>query len=237
MLDILRNDAPPYGIKLTDSQLLQFEQYLALLADWNQRVNLVSDADPEIVVRRHVLESLALGAALREREALRPESSVADVGAGAGFPGLALKIAWPAIRLTLIEATAKKTAFLAAAVEALELDGVEVRTGRAEDLAHDPTLRASFDLVLARAVAPLPALLELTVPFARVGGRVVTPKGSRVDDEVAASTRAQSILHVKLFVMPFAVPGPAQKLVIAAKQADTPHEYPRRAGMPAKSPL
>ena len=143
---------------------------------------------------RHFLESIALGAALREREMLRPDAAVLDVGAGAGFPGVLLKIAWPGIRLTLIEATAKKTAFLSALVEALAFGERRVLTGRAETLAHDPALRGRFDLVVARAVAPLPALLELTLPFARVGGRVVTPKGSRAELEIAASARALEVL-------------------------------------------
>jgi 16S rRNA (guanine527-N7)-methyltransferase len=237
MVDILRAEAPAYGIHLTDAQLAQFERYLTLLREWNERVNLVADADPEVVQRRHMLESLALGAALRERELLRPDSRVIDVGAGAGFPGIAIKIAWPTIHLTLLEATAKKTAFLSAAVEALALEHAHVHTARAEEAGHDPSMRDSFDLVLARAVAPLPALLELTLPFARVGGRLATPKGSRVRDEIAAAGRAASVLHAKLFSVPLNVPGPEQTLVVALKQAPTPPEYPRRPGVPAKSPL
>lgn len=237
MLDIVRSEAARYGINLHDAQLLQFERYVRLLAEWNQRVNLVADAAPDVVQRRHIVESLALGAALREREVLRPDSRIIDVGAGAGFPGLPIKIAWPTVRLTLLEATAKKTAFLQSAVEALQLDDTAVLTGRAEDLGHDASLRASFDLVLARAVAPLPALLELTLPFARVGGRVVTPKGSRVDEQVAASRHALATLGARVFVVPFDVPGPAQKLVVAVKSAPTPGRFPRRAGTPVRSPL
>jgi 16S rRNA (guanine527-N7)-methyltransferase len=237
MVDILRAEAPSYGIHLSDAQLAQFERYLTLLREWNERVNLVSDAAPEVVQRRHVLESLALGAALREREVLRPDSRVIDVGAGAGFPGIAIKIVWPSIHLTLLEATAKKTAFLSAVVEALELDDTHVHTARAEEAAHEPAMRESFDLVLARAVAPLPALLELTLPFARVGGRLATPKGSRAREEIAASAHAASVLHAKLFSLPLNVPGPEQTLVVALKQAPTPPEYPRRPGVPAKSPL
>ena len=236
-MDILRAEAPSYGIHLADAQLAQFEHYLTLIREWNERVNLVSDADPEVVQRRHMLESLALGAALREREVLRPDSRVIDVGAGAGFPGIAIKIAWPTIHLTLLEATAKKTAFLSAAVEALGLEDTPVHTARAEGAAHDATLRGVFDLVLARAVAPLPALLELTLPFARVGGRLATPKGSRARDEIAAASHAASVLHAKLFSVRLNVPGPEQTLVVALKQAPTPPDYPRRPGVPAKSPL
>jgi len=236
-MDILRAEAPSYGVHLTDAQIARFERYLMLLSEWNERINLVADASPDIVQRRHVLESLALGTALREREVLRPDSRVIDVGAGAGFPGVALKIAWPSIHLTLLEATAKKTAFLSAVVEALSLDDTPVLTARAEEAARDTNLREAFDLVLARAVAPLPALLELTLPFARVGGRVATPKGSRASEEVARAKNALSVLHAKLFTLPLNVPGPPQTLVVALKQASTPPEYPRRPGVPGKSPL
>lgn len=237
MLDLLPREASRYGVRLDELQVARFQRYLDLLREWSQRTNLVSDTDAAVVQRRHFLESIALGAALREREILRPDARVVDVGAGAGFPGVVLKIVWPAVRLTLIEATKKKTAFLSALINALELDDTPVVTGRAEALAHDDTLRERFDLAVARAVAPLPTLLELTLPFVRVGGRVVTPKGSRAEDEAAASAEALRILGAKLVVVPFDVPGPQQHLVAAIKLRPTPAEYPRRDGVPAKSPL
>jgi 16S rRNA (guanine527-N7)-methyltransferase len=237
MLEILKTGVQKYGVKLQDGQILQFERYLELLIEWSGRANLVGDVNAEVVQRRHFLESIALGAALREREILRPGATVVDVGAGAGFPGVALKIVWPSIRLTLIEATAKKTAFLTALIDALGFGATPVLTGRAESLAHDAALRERFDLVVARAVAPLPALLELTLPFARIGGRVVTPKGSRVEEEVAASANALRVLGARVVVVPFDVPGPKQQLVTAVKQRATPAEYPRRDGVPATLPL
>jgi 16S rRNA (guanine527-N7)-methyltransferase len=237
MLAMLSRESAVYGVRLTPVQLRQFEMYLSLLGEWSQRVNLVGNASAEVVVRRHFLESIALGAALREREIFRPDAFVLDVGAGAGFPGVVLKIVWPAIRLTLLEATAKKAAFLSALVDAIEFDSTPVLAGRAETLAHDPALRGRFDLVLARAVAPLPALVELTLPFARVGGRVVTPKGSRAAEEIAASARALAVLGGMAFNAPLNVPGPAQTLVCVVKQRETPAEYPRRPGIPTKSPL
>ncbi len=237
MLKQLARESSVYGIALSPGQLALFERYAATLTEWSQRVNLVADADPAVVLQRHVLESIALGAALREREILRPDSRVLDVGAGAGFPGIVLKIVWPQLSLTLIDATAKKAAFLAAVVDELTLDRCLVLTGRAERLAHDPALRGQFDLVLARAVAPLPALMELTLPFARVGGRVVSPKGSRAGDELAASANALRLLHGKALLVPFHVPGPPQSLAIVIKQAPTPDLYPRREGVPRKHPL
>lgn len=237
MLDILTGEAQRYGVRLTDPQIAQFQRYLDLLQEWEPRANLVGSYDAETVQRRHFLESIALGAALREREILRPEVDVLDIGAGAGFPGAVLKICWPGIRLTLLEATAKKTRFLEELVIAIGLENTPVLTGRAETLGHDPVLRAGFDLVLARAVAPLPVLVELALPFARVGGRLVTPKGSRAADEVAAAAAALATLSGQAFVMPFDVPGPPQSIVAVVKQRPTPDAYPRRAGVPAKSPL
>lgn len=237
MLDVLCQGAEVYGVRLSLDQTSQFERYLALLREWAPRANLVGDVNPDVVQRRHFLESIALGAALREREIMRPQSDVLDLGAGAGFPGVVLKIVWPGLHITLIEATAKKTAFLSVLVAALAFDDVSVITGRAETLAHATKLRGQFDLVLARAVAPLPALIELALPFARVGGRLVTPKGSRVEAEIAASANALKILGGKLFAVPFAVPGPPQTLVAVLKERESPPDYPRRSGVPRKSPL
>jgi 16S rRNA (guanine527-N7)-methyltransferase len=237
MLATLSRETAAYGVRLTPRQTRQFETFLALLADWSRRVNLVGNVDAEVVQRRHFLESIALGVALREREILRPDTDLLDVGAGAGFPGVVLKIVWPGIRLTLLEATTKKAAFLSTLVESLELDETAVLTGRAETLAHAPGLRSRFDLVVARAVAPLPALLELTLPFARVGGRVTTPKGSRAAEEIAAAGHALAVLGGKVFTVPLSVPGPPQTLVVVMKERETPAEYPRRPGIPAKSPL
>jgi 16S rRNA (guanine527-N7)-methyltransferase len=234
----LRDMAAGHGVTLSGAQLAQLDTYARMLEEWSQRVNLVADASREVVERRHFAESIAFGAALRERELLRPDSSILDVGAGAGFPGLVLKICWPGIALTLLEATAKKTAFLAAAVEALGFGATtRVLTGRAEDLGHDEALRARFDLVVARAVAPLPVLLELTLPFARVGGRLAAVKGSRGGEELQASRRALEVLGARAIAMPLPVPGPKQQIIVAAKQRETPAAYPRRAGMPAKQPL
>ena len=237
MLDLLIRDARARGVSLSEAQIGQFERYLALLTAWSERLNLVGNPDPAIIERRHFAESLALGAALRERQLLRGREDVLDVGAGAGFPGVPIRIAWPGLRLTLAEETAKKTAFLSALVAELRLDDVAVLTGRAETLAHDAALRERFDLVLARAVAPLSVLLELTLPFARLGGHVAAPKGSRADEEVAASSRALAALGGEVHSVPLEVAGPPQTLVVIVKRRSTPDAYPRRPGLPKKAPL
>jgi len=236
MLASLAQDARARGVMLDDDAIARFERYLSLLTEWSQRMNLVGDASPEVIERRHFAESLALGAALREREVLRPGSDVLDVGAGAGFPGVPLKIAWPSVRLALLEATAKKAAFLEALRSALGVE-FDVLTGRAETLGHEAGLRGRFDLVVARAVAALPELLELTLPFARVGGRVVTVKGSRAAEEIAAAGPALRLLGGKLHSLPLAVEGPPQTIVAVVKERETPAEYPRPPGVPHKRPL
>jgi 16S rRNA (guanine527-N7)-methyltransferase len=237
MLSVLLEGARAYGVRLSDTQSSLFERYFSLLVTHSAHVNLVGRAEPEVVQRRHFLESIALGAALREREIMRTDSHVLDLGAGAGFPGVVLKIVWPHIRLTLIDATAKKTAFLATLVEELGLEEVEVVTGRAETLGHEARLRGAFDLVVARAVAPLAVLAELALPFARVGGHVVSPKGSRAEAEFASATGALATLGGRAFSFALAVPGPKQTLVAVLKERDTPAAYPRRPGVPARSPL
>lgn len=238
MTDQLQSAAAAYGVRLTPGQLASFARYQSLLEAWSQHTNLVSNADAALVEQRHFLESIALGAALRERQMLRAGMRVADIGAGAGFPGAVWKIVWPALDVTLIEATAKKTAFLAALVDAPEFaEGTKVITGRAEELGHDPVLRGSFDIVVARAVAPLAVLLELTLPFARVGGRLIAPKGSRAQAEVAAAANALGVLGGRAFVVPLPVPGPPQSIVAVLKERETPPEYPRRPGAPKRSPL
>jgi 16S rRNA (guanine527-N7)-methyltransferase len=237
LLGLLEAEAPRYGVRLSDLQRDQFSRYYALLADWSSRMNLIGDTSADVVQRRHFLESIALGGAMREREVMRPSSNVLDLGAGAGFPGVVLKVVWPGIKLTLIEATAKKTAFLEALVAELQLGDVTVLTGRAETLGHHPDLREAFDLVVARAVAPLPVLVELALPFARVGGRLVTPKGSRATEEVESAAHALDVLGGRAFAVPFDVPGPPQTVVAVQKLRPTPEAYPRRPGVPEKSPL
>lgn len=226
-LDTLREAARAHGVSLDDAVLQRFERYQQLLAEWSKRMNLVGDPSPDTVQRRHFLESIALGAALRERELMRPNSTILDVGSGAGFPGAVLKIVWPSLRLTLVDATARKTAFLSALVDALELQDTRVLTGRAEALAQEPALRAQFEVVTARAVAPLPALAELTLPFARVGGRVVAPKGSRAALELERASPALRILGGRGLILPFRVPGRAQNLAVIVKLRETPAEFPR----------
>ncbi len=215
-----------------------FRTYLDELKAARPRLRLTALTDPEAVQRRHFLEPLALLAALEEIDALG-ETAI-DIGSGAGFPGLPIKIVRPALRLTLLEANARRAAFLERLVQRLSLERVTVVNDRAEEVAHNPEHREAYELVLARAVAPLPTLVELTLPFLRLGGVLAAPKGSGAPREVreaAAALRACGghVESIHRLQIPGAETSPT--LVIVRKASDTPHRFPRRTGIPAKRPL
>lgn len=223
---------------LNPAQLQAFRVYTRLLVEEGARLNLTSLKEPEAIERRHFGESLALLEALESLGAVG--SPVIDIGSGAGFPGLPIKIARPDLHVTLLEATGKKARFLELAVRELELDGVAVVNGRAEEVAHDAAHRGAYVLALARAVAPLPVLVELALPFLRVGGYLAAPKGSAAARELREAANALHICGGEVAaIQPLRVSGegPAPTLVLIRKSGETPGRYPRRPGMPAKRPL
>ncbi|MCS6845801.1 MAG: 16S rRNA (guanine(527)-N(7))-methyltransferase RsmG [Caldilineales bacterium] len=241
----LHDAALQLGLALQPDQLAAFERYRLELIEWNRRFNLTSVDDPAAIETAHFLDSLSALLALPridgrplEEWLKRPLAGV-DVGAGAGFPGLPLKIAWPALRLTLVEATGKKCRFLQHAVDVLGLQDVTVVNARAEDFGQGSG-RERFDLALARAVASLPTLLEYTLPLLRLGGWLVAQKGRYPGEEISAAQEALRTLGGSLHdVVAVTVPGldAERHLVIVAKAAPTPAAYPRRAGIPKKHPL
>ena len=237
-METLAQGAGETGVFLTGNQLDQFETYYQELAQWNRRVNLTSITGYQEVQAGHFLDSLTV--CLAAPESMSSRSRVVDVGAGGGFPGLPLKLAFPGIHLVLMDSAGKKAAFLEHLVCLLELDGVEVLTGRAEDLAHRPQLRESFDLALARGLARLPVLLEYSLPFCRMGGKTVAHKHGGLDEEIKSASRALETLGGRLdSEVPVQVTGLTDNrvLVVVHKVAATPDMYPRRTGVPAKRPL
>lgn len=233
ILEALEPAARILGTPLTTAQLRQVVRYLALLSEWRKRARLTAITRPREAARLHILDSL-----LCLRAGIPPDSSVLDVGSGAGLPGIPLAIARPDLEVTLLEAVSKKVAFLEIVAAELGLS-VQVVASRAEEAARQPRLRERFDVVVARAVAPLPVLSELTLPFVRVGGKAVLLKGPGVAREVDSGQRAAVALGGgDVRVIPAELPGRARRaLVEIAKVTSTPLAYPRRPGMPAKRPL
>lgn len=213
-----------------------FHRLYDLLQEGSRRQNLTALRGEEEVVRKHFLDSLApLGQGL-----LEGPGRVLDLGAGAGFPGLPLKILRPELTMTLLDATRKKVAFMEEAVAALGLEGVRPLWARAEELAHAGGEREAYDRVVSRAVAPLPVLLELALPFLKVGGWLIAWKGPRAQEEAQGAQRALEALGGgEAQVLPLDLPflEEARSLVLVPKLAPTPKAFPRRAGLPAKRPL
>jgi 16S rRNA (guanine527-N7)-methyltransferase len=238
-IETLLTGARLIGLDLAPAQLQQFAHYRALLLEWNQRFNLTAITNPQDVLTKHFLDSLALLFALPPAER-KKHLRLLDVGSGAGFPGLPLHIAFPDWRVTLLEATGKKVHFLETVISALGLGQARAIQGRAEELAHDPQHRARYDLVTARGLASVSTLLEYCLPFCRPGGLVIAPKKGEISAEVEQGTRAAALLGGRFVeTRPFSLPGleDQRALVIFQAGRPAPAQYPRRAGAPVKQPL
>jgi 16S rRNA (guanine527-N7)-methyltransferase len=225
-----------FGIPLTPDQIRQFEQYQALLLDWNQRMNLTAIREPRQIQQRHFLDALTCSLVTGELNG----RSLIDVGTGAGFPGLPLKILFPDLRLTLVESVVKKTRFLEAVVAELGLRDVTIVPERVELLGQGVAYRAQYDWAAARAVAELRILVEYLLPLCRVGGSILAQKGGSAAEEVMAAERAVLLLGGTVRqIFPVNLPQREEThyLVVVEKTAVTPQTYPRRIGVPAKNPL
>ncbi len=224
------------GLRLSRRQLEAFARYEQLLLEWNRRVNLTAIRHPEAIRVKHFLDSLTCLLVMSNPSNQR----VVDVGTGAGFPGLPLKIACPSLSLTLVESVGKKAAFCQAVIEELELPFVTIQTLRAEEIAHLPEHREKYDWAIARAVANLPTLVEYLLPLVRIGGSALAMKGESAPAEVHQAEYAVEILGGKVRkLIPIHLPQVAEDryLVVIDKTAATPPQYPRKVGIPEKRPL
>ncbi|MGH2621350.1 MAG: 16S rRNA (guanine(527)-N(7))-methyltransferase RsmG, partial [Anaerolineales bacterium] len=225
-----------FRLRLSDEQLHAFGRYARELLDWNQRANLTAITEPHEIEVKHFLDSLSCLLALKPRAG----DKLVDVGSGAGFPGIPLKIACPQIRVVLLESIGKKAEFCRHIVQLLGLRGVEVIQARAEQLGRDPEHRGRYDWAVARAVARLPVLLEYLLPLLRVGGVAIAQKGEGGPAEAERAQPALQVLGGELQqVVPVELPGASEirYLIVVNKIGETPAKYPRRPGIATKRPL
>jgi 16S rRNA (guanine527-N7)-methyltransferase len=234
-LDLLAAGAGEFDLDLSPAQLDQFARYVELLIDWNLRFNLTAIVDPRDIVIKHFLDSLSAARSLPPGPI-----NLIDVGAGAGLPGLPLKIVRPEISLTLLEATRKKCDFLQAVTDDLQLASVKIVNARAEEAGRLADHREAYDIAIARAVADLPVLIEYLLPFVKIGGFAVAQKSREAADELDRADTAILLLGgLGSEIVKVHVPGlnDERTLILVEKITATSDEYPRRTGVPAKKPL
>ena len=236
MNNVLTEKVKELSIVLNDKQIQQFEQYYNILVELNKVMNLTAITEYEEVVEKHFLDSLTIVNAIHVEKI----ETLIDVGTGAGFPGIPLKIAFPHLKVTLLDSLNKRIKFLNAVIEELDLADVETLHGRAEDYAKRKEYREQFDLCVSRAVANLSTLSEYCIPFVKRNGYFVSYKSGSSDEEIQQAEKAVNILGGKIektdkFLLPETDMGRA--LVNIKKIKITPAKYPRKAGMPSREPL
>lgn len=224
------------GIHLTEVQREQFDRYYELLIEWNSVMNLTAITDYEEVNLKHFADSLTLVRLVDMNQI----NSVIDIGTGAGFPGIPLKIVYPNVEIVLLDSLNKRIKFLNAVSEELGLTKIKTLHGRAEDYAKKAEYREKFDLAVSRAVANLSTLSEYCIPFVKRGGAFISYKSGNSDDEIKSAERAVSILGGKISkIDKFKLAGTdmGRSLIQITKEKPTPNKYPRKAGVPGKEPL
>ena len=236
MTELLTQGLLKWNITLSDKQLDQFMQYYKLLVDKNKVMNLTAITEYNEVVQKHFLDSLSLILA----PVFRGEGSVIDVGTGAGFPGIPLKIAFPHLKVTLLDSLNKRVNFLKETTDALGLKEIECVHGRAEDFGRDKRYREKFDFCVSRAVAALPVLAEYGMPFVKKGGYFIPYKSVKTEEELQEAKHAIKLLSGKIEdIIAFSIPDTEieRTLIVIEKTAPIAKAYPRKAGIPKKEPL
>lgn len=236
MNNVLTEKVKELSIVLNDKQIQQFEKYYNILVEWNKVMNLTAITEYEEVVEKHFLDSLTIVNAIHVEKI----ETLIDVGTGAGFPGIPLKIAFPHLKVTLLDSLNKRIKFLNEVIDLLELNDIKAIHGRAEDYAKQAEYREQYDICVSRAVANLATLSEYCLPYVKVDGLFVPYKSGEIDEELKSSEKAVSILGGKVEeVVKFQLPGTdiGRSFVKIHKIKETKKKYPRKAGMPTKEPL
>lgn len=222
------------NINLSENQLEQFYDYMNILTKWNKVMNLTAITEPKEIIIKHFVDSLTV------LEKVKDGSSIIDVGTGAGFPGIPIKIAYPETRIVLLDSLNKRVNFLNEVINELKLENIKTFHGRAEDYGKDKNHREKYDIAIARAVAPLNILVEYLMPFVKVNGKCICMKGIKAEEEIENSKRGVQILGGdKIIEDNFSIPNTdiERTIIIIEKKKYTDRKYPRRAGTPSKEPL
>ena len=229
-----RNSMNSIGIELTDSQLNAFETYYDMLIDRNKVMNLTAITEFDEVMDKHFLDSVYLFRSIK----LEADYKLIDIGTGAGFPGIPLKIVFPELKITLLDSLNKRVGFLNDLIEELNLNNIEAVHGRAEDIARNKAYRASYDIAVSRAVANLSTLSEYCLPFVKIGGQFVSYKSGDCADEVDNAKAAIHLLGGKINkIDEFSYSNNSRSFIVIDKVMNTSNKYPRKAGLPSKKPL
>ena len=241
-ISLFEQDLKEFGIQLKKRQICQFLKYYELLVEWNSFMNLTGITEFDEVMKKHFTDSLSVYPVLLQlqKDYSFKFNSLIDVGTGAGFPGLPLKILFPEMEVTLLDSLNKRIHFLDTVIDELGLTGIHTVHGRAEDFAKPGKLRSRFDLCVSRAVANLSTLSEYCIPFCRQGGFFISYKSEKVSEEITAGEKAVTLLGgsietKKEFILPNS--DISRTFVIVQKKKETPKKFPRKAGLPSKEPL
>ena len=221
-------------IEFNDKQLNQFYEYMNFLLEWNEKINLTAIIEPEEIILKHFIDSLTINKYIKNNK------TIADVGTGAGFPGIPLKIYRPDLNVTLVDSLNKRINFLNEVISKLNLKDINAIHSRIEDFGKDKKYRENFDYVTARAVANLSTLSEYLIPISKVNGKCICMKGSEIEEELGNSRTAINILGGRIEKIDyFELPDSdiSRNIIIIDKLKNTPNKYPRKAGLPSKEPL
>ena len=232
----LEKAASEYGVELSEKQLQQFQRYYELLIEWNEKINLTAITEPQEVAVKHFIDSVSAW----DEKRFEGAKSIIDVGTGAGFPGIPLKIFQPQLKLVLLDSLNKRIKFLQTVVDELQLDNVECIHARAEEGAKNPKLRENFDIAVSRAVARLPVLCEYCLPFVKRGGYFLALKGREYQDEIKEAAKAIKVMggsKVTERLVKLPALDDVRAIITIKKDMPTPKAYPRKAGTPAKKPI